>query len=115
MPKSNANGNCYGTKPSKDSYNPNVRGVEAILSRPSGAVRWYAGAGLNSVASYFTVDFTDSRGFHDGNTVEINLTRVALLGGATWTIRPTVALSAQLYSVPDDATTGRLGIAWRAR
>ena len=106
---------CYGTNPSKDSYNPNVRGVEAILSRPSGAFRWYAGAGINSTSSYFKVDFTDQRGYRDNNTVEINLARVALIGGATWTVRPSLALSAQFYSVPDDATTGRLGIAWRAR
>ena len=112
---SSASQPCYGTNPSKDSYNPNVRGIEAVLSRPSGAVRWYAGAGINSTASYFTVDFTDQRGFRDNNTVEINLTRVALLGGATWSVLPSIALSAQIYSVPEDATTGRLGIAWRAR
>lgn len=106
---------CYGTIPSKDSYNPNVRGVEAILSRPSGAFRWYAGAGINATSSYFKVDFTDQRGFRDNNTVQINLTRVALLGGATWSALPSIALSAQIYSVPEDATTGRLGIAWRAR
>ncbi len=112
---SNAAGSCYGTIPSKDTYHPNVRGIEAVLSRPIGAVRWYAGAGMNMVQSYFTVDFTDARGFRDNNTVEINLKRVALLGGAVWTMHPSLALSAQIYSVPDDATTGRVGIAWRAR
>lgn len=111
----NPQSDCYGSTPSSDTYSPNVRGLEVIASRPVGPVRWYAGAGVNMLQSFLQVDFTKANGFHDGNTVEINLTRVALLGGATWTVRPTIALSAQVYSVPDDATTGRLGIAWRAR
>ena len=106
---------CYGTNPSKDTYNPNVRGFEATVSRPSGPVQWYAGAGVNALQSYFKVDFTSLNGTVDNNTVEINLTRMAFMGGAVWSVRPNVALSAQLYSVPEDATTGRVGIAWRAR
>jgi hypothetical protein len=115
LQQSSASQPCYGTTPSKDTYNPNVRGVEAILSRPSGALSWYAGVGMNALTSHFKVDFTDQRGFRDNNTVDIDLTRVALMAGASWSVRPAIALSAQLYSVPDDATTARLGIAWRAR
>lgn len=111
----NPTSDCYANTPSSDTYSPNVRGVEAIVSRPAGALQWYAGAGVNQVQSFLQVDLTKVNGFHDGNTVEINLTRIALLGGAVWTVRPTVALSAQLYSIPDDATTARVGIAWRAR
>ena len=106
---------CYGTTPSRDTYSPNVRGAEAIVSSRSGTLEWYAGGGVNLLRSYFQVDFTTLGGFHDGNTVEIDLTRVALMAGAVWAWRPSVSLSAQLYSVPDDATTARLGFAWRAR
>ena len=108
---------CYGTRPSGDTYSPNVRGVEAIVSAPLGGVRVYGGAGVNVLASHFKVDFTDARGpaFHDGNEVEISLTRIAVLAGATWAPRPRVTLSGQLYAVPSDGFTGRLGIAWRAR
>jgi hypothetical protein len=106
---------CNGTTPSNDTYNPNVRGVEAVLARQAGSLRWYAGGGMNFLTSHFLVDFTDRNGFRDNNTVEIDLTRVALMAGASWAWRPDLSFSAQLYSVPEDATTARVGIAWRAR
>jgi hypothetical protein len=106
---------CYGTTPSDDTYEPNVRGIEGVFHRESGRVAWHAGGGINSTASRLLVNFTDSRGFVDNNIVEITLTRVALLGGLTFDASQTLALSAQVYSVPSDATTARLGIAWRVR
>lgn len=106
---------CYGTSPSNDRYNPNVRGVEAVVTHAAGTMIWYAGGGVNSLTSRLTVDFTDSRGIRDNNVVEISLTRAALMAGAAWAWRPALVLSAQLYSVRGDATTARMGIAWRVR
>jgi hypothetical protein len=106
---------CYGTTPSEDTYEPNVRGLEGVFYRKGGRLTWHAGGGVNSTASRLLVNFTDSRGFVDNNIVEITLTRVALLGGLSFDPTETLALSAQVYSVPSDATTARLGIAWRVR
>lgn len=106
---------CYGSTPSNDTYEPNVRGIEGVLYRKGGRVTWHAGVGVNSTASRLLVNFTDGRGFVDNNIVEITLTRVALLGGLSFDPLETLALSAQVYSVPSDATTARLGIAWRVR
>ena len=92
-----------------------MSGVEAVLHRRTGDWGWHAGAGMNSTTSRLRVNFTDGRGFKDNNVVKIDLTRVALVAGASWAARPTLALSAQVYSVPSDATTARLGIAWRLR
>jgi len=115
LQQSNQNASCYGSKPSDDQYNPNVRGVEAVVMQGTGTLRWFGGVGVNMLATRFTVDFTDLRGFEDKNVVEVSLVRPALLGGAQWEARSNVAFSAQLYSVPGDATTGRAGVAWRVR
>lgn len=111
----NVNEPCYGSEPSDDTYEPNVRGLEAVVVRREGKLHWYAGLGANAVAARFVVNFTDDRGFLDNNTVEISLMRAVILGGAVWNVRETLALTGQLYSVQNDATTGRLGIAWRLR
>jgi hypothetical protein len=115
LQQTSPNLSCYGSKPSDDEYNPNVRGVEAALMRTVGSWRWYGGAGLNALGTKFTVDFTDLRGFEDRNVVEVSLMRTAVFGGAEWAIRSDLSFSGQVYSVPGDATTGRLGLAWRAR
>ncbi len=106
---------CYGTTPSDDTYEPNVTGLEAIVRGRAGGLRWHAVLGANSLRSRFRVNFTDGRGFEDRNVVEVQLTRMVVSGGVAWQPRPAVTLSAQAYSVPEDATTVRLGIAWRLR
>lgn len=108
--------NCHGTKPSNDTYDPGASGAEAIVASHTGVVRWYAGVGANVLRSHLQVNFTNQDGVVDRNQVEIDLTRAALLAGAAWALRgDRVALTAQLYAVSDDATTGRVGIAWRLR
>jgi len=106
---------CYGSEPSDDTYDPDVRGLEVVVARREGTLHWYAGLGANSVAARFRVNFTDDRGFVDNNRVEINMTRAVIIGGAVWNVSEALALTGQLYSVQQDATTGRLGIAWRLR
>jgi hypothetical protein len=112
---SNPNGDCYGTVPSDDTYEPNTIGAEVIAVRAVGRAHWHLGAGVSQLQSRLQVNFTSQSGFVDRNVVEISLARVAVLGGVDWTLRDRLAVSAQLYAVPNDATAGRLGIAWRVR
>jgi hypothetical protein len=108
---------CYGSTPSKDRYEPNVSGVEAVAHARLTKLGWHVGVGVNNLYSRLKVNFADGRGsaFDDHNVVQINLSRVAVLGGVTWDAMPKLSLAAQVYSVPSDATTGRLGLAWRLR
>jgi hypothetical protein len=112
---SNVSQPCYGTVPSEDTYEPNAVGIEAVANAAAGKLAWHAGVGMNSLSSRLKVNFTDSRGFTDNNVVKISLSRVSLLGGVAYDALPSLALSAQVYSVPSDATTARLGLAWRVR
>ncbi len=111
----NTSAPCYGTTPSDDTYEPNVMGLETIVRGRTGGVRWHGVLGANSLRSRFRVNFTDGRGFEDRNIVEVQLTRLVVAGGVAWQPRPELTLSALAYSVPEDATTVRLGIAWRLR
>ncbi|HVZ48892.1 MAG TPA: hypothetical protein VG916_08920 [Gemmatimonadaceae bacterium] len=106
---------CYGTNASDDTYDPRVAGAEAVASKAAGGWRWYAGGGVNSTHAHLQVNFTNRDGVVDHNQVETSLTRAALLAGAAWSPRAGLALSVQLYAVPADVTTGRIGIAWRVR
>lgn len=104
---------CYGSIPSDDTYDPNVRGVEAMAHRSGDRWGWLAGLGVNAVAPRFRVNFTDQRGFTDRNLVQVDLVRVAGMIGVTWKVAPALTATAQVYSVPQDATTIRTGLAWR--
>lgn len=113
---SNPAGPCFGTEPSDDRFTPDVRGVDATVARALGARwRWFAGAGVQRLDSRFRVNFTNGAGGRDDTEVEVGLTRVSLLGGLDWQAAPAVAFTAQLYAVPEDGTTGRVGVRWRLR
>jgi hypothetical protein len=108
---------CYGSTPSEDTYEPNAAGLEVVAHASAAKLGWHVGLGSTTLASRLKVNFADGRGpaFHDRNIVKISLTRFALLGGVSYDALPSIALSAQVYSVPSDATTARLGLAWRVR
>jgi hypothetical protein len=115
LQQSSANADCFGSTPSDDTYEPNARGVEAVLHGATGSWGWHAGGGATALAPRLQVNFTTQNGAHDGNRAETSMTRVTLVAGGSWNASQTLALSAQVYSVPSDATTARLGIAWRVR
>ncbi len=115
LQQSNPNGTCYGTRASLDTYEPRTTGVEVVAMRASGRWLWYAGTGANQVGARLRVNFTDGRGFTDRNVVEVSLARAALMGGVAWAPVAGAVVTAQVYAVPSDATTGRVGIVWRAR
>jgi len=115
---SNTTQPCYGSQKSKDTYKPNMLGAEAALTFTGGA-RWlgYAGAGYTALRPRFQVGFQDARPNvpFDDTRIEVDLNRIALFGGALIQLSSLIGLSAELYSVPEDITTFRVGasVAWR--
>ena len=63
----------------------------------------------------FQVGYTALNGTLDNTIVRVDLTRMNAFAGVGWHLSKVVELSAQLYSVPADATTGRAGLSWRLR
>lgn len=112
----NAAGNCYGRSPSEDTYEPNLAGIEASIVSASvrNGWQWYGGAGVTSLRPRFQVGFDGIFG-RDETRIAVDLTRLALFGGATWRSTGRLALSAEVYGVPEDATTIRTGASFRLR
>ena len=106
---------CYSNTASKDRYAPNVIGGELIVGSHSSSIGWYAVAGYSSLSPPFQVGYKSLGGFVDNTKVDVTLSRVSAFAGALYTMSHGLDLTAQLYSVPQDATTGRLGINWRVR
>jgi len=106
---------CYGTAPSRDSYDPKSLGVELAAGTQIGRLDVYAGGGANWLDPRFRAGFTDALGNVDHTTVDVALARGVAYGGATLHLRQDLAVSGQLYVVPADVSTVRLGVAYRLR
>ena len=108
---------CYGTEQSRDTFHPTAYGSEfAFGTHDSGRrIAVYAGAGLSALRPGFRAGFTDALGHVDNTTVNVALTRATLFGGATVRASANLALAAQIYAVPADVTTVRLGAEYRIR
>src|SRR5690242_19540210 len=106
---------CYGTVPSRDSYDPKSLGVEAGAATQLGRLDVFAGGGANRLDPRFRAGFTDALGNIDRTTVDVALVRGVAFGGATLHLRHDLAVSGQLYVVPADVSTLRLGVAYRVR
>lgn len=106
---------CYGTTPSRDSYDPKSLGAEAAAATQLGPLDLFAGGGANRLDPRFRAGFTDALGNVDHTTVDVALVRGVVFGGATLHLRHDLAVSGQLYAVPADVTTVRLGVAYRLR
>jgi hypothetical protein len=104
---------CYGSVPSNDTFHPNMFGIDALLGvRPAtSAVGFYGGIGANRVDPHFQVGFTNGAGVVDRTKVQLEapLTRISLTAGATAHTSSRLDFGIQLYSVPQDATTFRVG------
>ena len=105
-----ANVDCFGGQVSNDRYQPNIFGAEITFgwNWGGGKFRPYLGGGYNILHPRFQVDHTDQTGFRDRTKIEVNLSRWALMGGATWNLSPAFSLSGEVYSQPQDAVTGRV-------
>lgn len=105
-----ANVDCFGGQESNDRYQPNIYGGEITFgwNWGGGKFRPYLGGGYNILHPRFQVDHTDNTGFRDRTKIEVNLSRWALMGGATWNLSREFSLSGEVYSQPKDAVTGRV-------
>jgi hypothetical protein len=106
---------CYGTRPSDDTFKPNMFGLEGIygVTTRGGRFDFFAGSGVTWLRPRFEVGFTNLDGFTDNTQVEVDLTRVSVLGGATLHLPAAFALTAEVYSVPKDVTTWRVAASYR--
>lgn len=111
-----AQASCYGTAPSKDTYRPNVIGVEGGLSwTKGGRASAYVAGGWSSLKPRFQVGFQQSDGVFDSTRVETDLTRWVAIAGARYRISGRSTLMGEVYSVPQDVTVVRLGASYRLR
>ena len=108
---------CFQGTLSDDHYHPNEAGLEGVLGWPlgGGRVRPFLGAGVNLLRPRFEVNFTNQFGQLDNTHVRVNLTRGALLGGATWAAARGLGLSGEIYGAPGDAVTGRIMASYAVR
>lgn len=113
---SNPAGACYSTTPSEDTYKPNMVGFEGALGFGGNTrISSYIGAGYTVLRPRFQVGYRDANGVLDDTKIVVNLNRFAAFAGARWRLSDVVGLTAELYSVPEDATTFRLGGAYTLR
>lgn len=106
---------CYGTTPSRDSYDPKSLGIEAAAAARLGPLDAFFGGGANRLDPHFRAGFTDALGNVDHTTIDVALVRAVAFGGATLHLRQDLAVSGQLYVVPADVSTVRLGVAYHVR
>lgn len=110
-------GACYGSEPSSDTYKPNMFGGEAALAKESGGGRWggYVSSGVTWLRPRFQVGFQYEGAAFDDTKIEVDMTRFAAAAGAWYRVATAAAITGELYSVPTDATTFRLGGAYTFR
>jgi hypothetical protein len=100
---------CYQGTRSEDAFHPNIVGVDAAVGWRLGAsIRPYMGAGYNHLAPRFRVNFTNQFGQIDRRRVTVDLDRLVLFAGATWSATQAFELSGEIYSAPSDAVTARV-------
>lgn len=105
---------CFQGTLSDDHYHPNTFGAEGALSWSvaRGRLRPFVGAGVNLLHPRFQVNFTNQFGSTDNRKIEVDLTRGALFGGATWNPTDRFAVSGELYGAPGDDVTGRVLVSY---
>jgi hypothetical protein len=108
---------CYGEDQSHDTYKPNMFGGEAALMKEGAAQRWgaYASGGVTWLRPRFQVGFQYLDGAFDDTKIRVDMTRLAVGTGAWYRVSGAAAVTGELYSVPADATTFRLGGAYTFR
>lgn len=112
----NPAGACYATDPSEDTYKPNMLGFEGALGFGGNSrLSTYIGAGYTMLRPRFQVGYIDATGNVDDTKIIVNLHRVAAFAGGRLKLSDAVGLTAELYSVPEDITTFRLGGAYTLR
>ena len=108
---------CYGEEASSDIYKPNMFAGEGALVRQSADEHWgaYASGGVTLLQPRFQVGFQYLGGAFDDTKIEVDMTRFAVGVGGWYRLGKAAAVTGELYSVPADATTFRLGGAYTFR
>jgi hypothetical protein len=109
---------CFGSKPSKDTYKPNVTGVEAALGWDgAGPLGGYVGGGYSSLSPRFQVGFQQGDGYFDNSKIQPDgrMSRFTAMIGGHYKVGSRAAITGEVYSVPKDATTFRLGASYALR
>jgi len=114
---SDPNKACYGSTKSDDTYRPNIAGVEGAVTvaGAGGKYSGYAGAGYSSLRPRFQVGFQPANSRFDSTRVETDLTRMTVMVGGRYRLASRLAVTGELYSVPKDMTTVRVGGSLRIR
>lgn len=76
-------------------------------------VALYGGGGVTWLRPRFQAGFTGAAGVPDATRARVDLARGALTGGVAARLARTVDLGAQVYAVPVDVTTWRLGVGYQ--
>jgi hypothetical protein len=102
---------CFGPLQSIDTYKPNMYGGELAIAKSGAAERWgaYASGGVTLLRPRFQVGFLYANGAFDNTKITVDMTRLAVGAGGWFRVGRTTAVTGELYSVPEDATTFRLG------
>lgn len=105
---------CYGTRASSDTYKPNMIGAEAALVKRGADERWgtYGLIGGTALRPRFQVGFQYQGGAFDDTKISVDMNRLAVGAGGWYRVGRGAAVTAEIYSVPADATTIRLGGAY---
>jgi hypothetical protein len=92
-------------------------GGEVGIARQSAGDRWgaYASTGVTWLRPRFQVGFQYLDAAYDDTKISVDLTRFAAGVGAWYRVGAAAAVTGELYSVPVDATTFRLGGAYTFR
>jgi hypothetical protein len=117
LQQSNPAAPCYGSRESRDTFEPNMFGLEAAAAWETviTGLAGYAGVGVNWLRPRFQVGFTDANGTVDTTRVFVDLTRFVVFTGVTWHAARPFEVSAQVYSVPEDVTAFRIAGAYKFR
>ena len=108
---------CYGSLASLDTFEPNMYGGEVGLVKVGAEERWgaYTTGGVTWLRPRFQVGFLYASGVYDDTKIEVDMTRLAVGVGGWYRVGISTALTGEVYSVPQDATTFRLGGAYTFR
>ena len=107
---------CYGSTASDDRYSPGMMGVEGLLGwTSSDRFAGYVGTGYTSLKPRFQVNFTPAGGVLDDTKVLVDLSRAAVMAGGRYAVAKSIMLTGEVYSVPSDVTTVRVGASWTLR
>lgn len=113
LQQTDATAACYGELASADTYKPNMFGTEGAAVVEGAGGKWgaYAAPGVTWLRPRFQVGFQYLSGAFDNTKIIVDMTRFAAGVGGWYRVNEGTAITGEIYSVPSDATTLRIGAA----